>query len=84
VNCTSDGIALDSTWIPDPATLTCNSEVMIGRGRLCQQNYKHNRLSILVSAHFPSLIPRLSHMRKSIASNEKLGGGLGTRLTVST
>jgi len=28
-NCTSDGITVDGTWTPDPATLTCNGEIII-------------------------------------------------------
>jgi len=27
-NCTSDGITVDGTWTPDPATLTCNGEII--------------------------------------------------------
>ena len=26
-NCTSDGVAVDGTWTPDPATLVCNGEI---------------------------------------------------------
>ena len=26
-NCTSDGVAVDGTWTPDPATLMCNGEI---------------------------------------------------------
>ena len=27
-NCTSDGVTVDGTWTPDPATLMCNGEVI--------------------------------------------------------
>ena len=27
-NCTSDGITVDGTWIPDPAALVCNGKIM--------------------------------------------------------
>jgi len=27
-NCTSDGITVDGTWTPDPATLMCNGEMI--------------------------------------------------------
>ena len=26
-NCTSDGVTVDGTWTPDPATLMCNGEI---------------------------------------------------------
>ena len=27
-NCTSDGVTVDGTWTPDPATLVCNGKIM--------------------------------------------------------
>ena len=27
-NCTSDGVAVDGIWTPDPATLMCNGEMI--------------------------------------------------------